>query len=158
MSQSGNRTVEVVLPDPDNSIETRIEEINARMLSAEERIATIASEAREWTTEQIQAAITRLETMEQEHQNLRATATQGMENLSDQMTEMRNSLQDLLTRRLPEAPLVTEETLVAVEETPPVVPRDGEEEGTQTDAPAPDVSQNGPEHRQQPQPKRKHVI
>lgn len=155
MSQSGNRSVEVILPDENgDALEARFAELNTRILSQEERIATIANEAREWTTEQIQAAITRLEQMEQEHQNLSQTAAQGLENLSNQMTEMRAELTGILTLRSQELQPETDQELVIVEEaTPPTVPNGGDGGDTPITANAPDASPSAPE-AQAPQPRR----
>lgn len=155
MSQSGNRSVEVILPDENgDALEARFAELNTRILSQEERIATIANEAREWTTEQIQAAITRLEQMEQEHQNLSQTAAQGLENLSNQMTEMRAELTGILTLRSQELQPETDQELVIAEDaTPPTVPNGGDGGDTPITANAPDASPSAPE-AQAPQPRR----
>ena len=122
-------------PTPDHS--ALIGELRGRLEGMETRLETVAQEAQQWTKSEIQAAIARLD-------NLEATATTGMENLAEQITQVRQELKDLLTQQLraqpPEEPQPPE---VNPAELPGSAPPDSGD-GTQPPASAPSASQSEP--------------
>lgn len=137
-------------PQPDHG--EQLGELRGRLEGFETRLETIAQEARTWTQSQILAAITRLD-------NLEATATTGLSNLAEQITQVRQELKDLLTLQSQEEPLALE---VIPPEVPPAPPQEAGA-GIPTGAGAPAVSQNGqspgqPEADQQRISRAKRVI
>lgn len=138
MSAAGTPAVnvEVTAPnEPSEETETlkrELAELRGKLEAFENSLTNVNEEIRQWLTQQISPLKTTLE-------NLEATATTGMQNLVEQVDNLKADLADLSTRKLPEAP---EEIIKVTEVIPPQAPpseapADPEKTAPQPEAPTP---------------------
>ena len=141
--------IEVTPPEPQpdenvSALKNEIAEIKGTMTALENSTANLSNEVRQWMTDQ-------LTPLKQTVANLEASALTGLENLTEQINQIKADLADLSTQN---SPVIQEQEVTEVEAVqPPVQPESGE--GTPTPAPVQTASQGEQGNQVPNNPKRK---